>query len=247
VLLKDSNHISIHLAPYPIVARVRLPTGNQDIAEILQREVSVAQYLIEAKAPVTSPSFDLPPGPHFHEGIGLTFWQFIEHHPVDEWDSRVAAEALRIVHEALVSYEAELPSYTLAIESCQALLEDRSKLPALAPNDRDFLLKQSHRFSTQLDKFSFTPMALHGDCHLGNALMAPSGAVWTDFESVCRGPREWDLTCLSEEVLSIFPFVNRELYDVLRDLRSFCVAVWCWVDPNRSPDKLEAAEYHLLR
>jgi hypothetical protein len=96
VLLKDSNHISIHLAPYPIVARVRLPTGNQDIAGILQREVTVAQYLIEAKAPVTSPSFDLPPGPHFHEKVGLTFWQFIDHHPANEWDSRIAAESLRI-------------------------------------------------------------------------------------------------------------------------------------------------------
>lgn len=246
-LLKDSNHVSIHLASYAIVARVRIPTGSQDIAGMLQREVSIAQYLIEAKAPVTSPSFDLPPGPHFHEEVGLTLWQFIEHHPVDERDSRVVAESLRIVHEALVNYEAELPSHTMAIESCQALLENQFALPALTPDDRDFLLKESHRFSSQLDTFPFTSMSLHGDCHLGNALMTPSGIVWTDFESVCQGPREWDLTCLPEEVLSIFPSVNRELYRVLRDLRSFCVAVWCWVDPDRAPEKREAAEYHLQR
>jgi len=127
------------------------------------------------------------------------------------------------------------------------LLEDKFALPALAPDDRDFLLKESHRFCTQLGTFSFTPISIHGDCHLGNALITSSGAVWTDFESVCQGPREWDLTCLPKEVLSIFPSVDRELYDVLRDLRSFCVAVWCWVDPDRSPEKREAAEYHLQR
>lgn len=247
ILLKDSNHVSIHLAPYPIVARVRMPSASQVIAGMLQREIRVAQYLIEAKAPVTSPSFDLPPGPHFHEDIGLTLWQFIEHRPVNERDSRIAAESLRIVHEALVSYEAELPSYMIAIESCQALLEDQFALPALVADDRDFLLKESYRFGTQLNTFSFTPMSLHGDCHLGNVLMTPSGVVWTDFESVCQGPREWDLTCLPEEVLRIFPSVDRELYTVLRDLRSFCVAVWCWVDPDRSPEKREAAEYHLQR
>jgi hypothetical protein len=92
VLLKDSNHVSIHLAPHPIVARVRISTTSHDIAGILQREVRVAQYLIQAQAPVTAPSFDLPPGPHFHEEVGLTLWQFIEHHPINERDSRVAAE-----------------------------------------------------------------------------------------------------------------------------------------------------------
>ena len=55
--------------------------------------------------------------------------------------------------------------------------------------------------------------------------------------------------------LAPFPVVARvvdstvvqELLAVLRDLRSVCVAVWCWADPDRAPEKREAAAYHLRR
>lgn len=247
VLLKDSNHVSFHLTPHPIVARVRSLTESPDIAEILKREISVSKFLVEAKAPVTSPSFDFPPGPYFHNDLGLTLWQFIEHHPTDEREAQTAAESLRIVHQALDDYQTQLPLYTVALNQCQALLENQLHLPTLADNDRDFLLKEYHRLRTELKTFSFRPMPLHGDPHLGNVLMTPQGTVWTDFESVCQGPREWDLTCLPEEVVSIFPSVDWNLYSVLRDLRSFCVVVWCWSALERSPEKREAAEYHLQR
>ena len=44
--------------------------------------------------------------------------------------------------------------------------------------------------------------------------------------------------------LSPFEPVDRELFSVLSDLRSLCVAVWCWAK-YEMPDKREAAEYHL--
>ena len=38
------------------------------------------------------------------------------------------------------------------------------------------------------------PQALHGDAHLANCLPGP---LWHDFETACRGPREFDLAALA--------------------------------------------------
>nr|HEV2590303.1 hypothetical protein [Gaiellaceae bacterium] len=38
--------------------------------------------------------------------------------------------------------------------------------------------------------------ALHGDSHLMNCMRTPSGELWHDFETSCRGPREYDLAAL---------------------------------------------------
>lgn len=111
---------------------VRLQRGARSfIAEMLTQEISVAQYLIDAEAPVTAPSVDSPTDPHFYEDVRLTLWRFIEHHPADQGDTLAAAKSLRIVHEALVSYKVELPSYTIAIDGCQALLADQCALPSV--------------------------------------------------------------------------------------------------------------------
>src|SRR5438552_531733 len=121
-------------------------------------------------------------------------------------------------------------------------------LPVLAARDKEFLISEHDRFRGLLTTTAaFMPTAIHGDPHLGNVLMTSNGPRWTDWESACVGPVEWDLACLPETALPSFPTVNAELLTVLRDLRSVCVAVWCWAEPDRAPEKREAAEYHLRR
>jgi thiamine kinase-like enzyme len=38
--------------------------------------------------------------------------------------------------------------------------------------------------------------ALHGDAHLSNCMQTTAGTLWHDFETSCRGPREYDLAAL---------------------------------------------------
>jgi hypothetical protein len=67
------------------------------------------------------------------------------------------------------------------------------------------------------------------------------GLRWFDFESVCRGPLEWDLATLPDGALGSFSGYDRARLELLRQLRSLCVAVWCWLQPERAPEVAEAA------
>lgn len=40
------------------------------------------------------------------------------------------------------------------------------------------------------------PRTLHGDPHNGNVVLTRSAPRWLEFESVCSGPLEWDLSAL---------------------------------------------------
>src|SRR5206468_537750 len=61
VILKDSNHTSIHLAPFPVVARVVAPSVGQGASAALSAELSVAEHLARAGAPIVAPTIDVPP------------------------------------------------------------------------------------------------------------------------------------------------------------------------------------------
>ena len=155
-------------------------------------------------------------------------------------------EALREIHVALATYPGRLPSFTVAIDSCRRLLQEGTALPALPARDKDFLLVEHDRLRMLLAAAAVTPVPVHGDPHLGNVLITSSGPLWTDWEPACVGPLEWDHSCLPG-TSAVSPIVDQEMLALLRDLRSVCVAVWCWADPDRAPEKREAAEFHLHR
>jgi hypothetical protein len=56
VILKDTNHTIVHLAPEPIVAKVSVERRFRHDSSSLEREVLVARLLAEAGAPVVGPA-----------------------------------------------------------------------------------------------------------------------------------------------------------------------------------------------
>lgn len=190
------------------------------------------------------PSADLPAGPHVVDGVTLTLWQFVEHRPATDADSDDAARALCRVHAALADCPVPLPILGATTRRVRALLDAPSALPALAGADREFLLAVYHAVMRGLPAAPIVASPLHGDPHLGNVLITADGPRWTDFETICIGPREWDIGFLPHADLSLFEPLDRELYDALADLRSLCVAVGCFAKYDL-PDKRAAADYHL--
>jgi hypothetical protein len=244
-LLHHSEHISLALFPSPVVARVRPWTRDADAGA--RRELAVARHLVGKGAPAVGPVTEVSAGPHLQDGLAVTLWRFVEHVPADADNPdhiAAAAVALRRIHDALHDVPVELPSFMSLIGRALAALHDEQALPALASADRAFLRQLADRLVAVIRDHRARFVPIHGDTGLHNVFVTLDGALYGDFEAVCRGPREWDIGFLGDADLAPFEPIDCELYAHLSDVRSVCVAAWCWAK-YEMPEKRAAADYHL--
>jgi hypothetical protein len=245
-VLSDCNNTVVHLAPLALVAKVcavsRRPAGPAALAA----EMDVALHLGRSGAPIALPSTELPTTLHRDGDHALTFWRYEHHDPQLAVDGEAAGRALRECHRALDTYRAPRPSFLdTQVARAGRLLADPRALRELPGSDRAFLDDQLHRLTAELRGRRVTPRLLHGDPHRGNLLVGPRRCLMIDFESVCMGPVEWDLSALPGGGAGLFPEADRGLLALLRQLRSLCVAVWCSVHAARTAELRRAAALHL--
>jgi hypothetical protein len=243
IVLYRSRRICVLLPASAIVARIVPANDENFVAE--NRELSVSRYLFAKGAPVVGPSVIMPSEPYVEEGMLVSLWPHIVHREAsyDDMDGVArAAHALHRIHDAFDDYPGALPPYSDRIEECATLLRDPAALPTLNAEDRGFLIRNHERLSNMLATFDILPCPIHGDAHMGNVFLTPSGPLWMDFEAASRGPREWD--AVGAPHLPAFHLLNPQLYAVMSELRSVCVAVWCSA-LTADPDKRAAAQYQL--
>jgi aminoglycoside phosphotransferase (APT) family kinase protein len=179
IVLRNDWHVLVYLRPLPIVARVSSGRPLQP-EERVARELDVGSHAARAGAQVVPPSDLLPPGPHRHDGHVVAFWKYVGQ--PREVEPSAAGEALRAIHDALADYPAEeLPSLHTAD---LVAITDRLEPSA----DVEFLRELG------VQEPAGPAQALHGDAHLANCMPGP---LWHDFETACRGPREFDLAALA--------------------------------------------------
>lgn len=247
-ILKAAHHTTLLISPLSMVARVQSAEPIGAAWERTTREVAVSRHLADRSAPVVAPLVKLA-GPHVIASSVVTLWPFVKcDRTADETAAPLAAKMLASVHEALLDYDGELPPYTQALDRCWTVLDDNSASAALSEDDRHLLKTQYRRLRSKVEETmtnSWVP--LHGDAHLGNLLLCEDRSLWTDFEDACRGPREYDIAGLPLTAWSHFSDADPERIRLYADLKSVCVAVWCWSSISRSPGVREAAEYHLHR
>jgi hypothetical protein len=245
VVLRAAWHILVHLRPLPVVARVSssLPFPEGANADDVVRELEVAAHAAAAGAPVIPPADEVDPGPHRHDGHVVAFWRYIEEHR--EPDPRDAGRALRAVHDALADYEGPLPAtgHPQDTDAMLALLEPSESTELLGE-----ITARARRDTGQ---------ALHGDAHLWNCLGTPTGTLWHDFETACRGPREYDLAALvsrdrllgeaaaSTQALEAYGPYDRELLDAMLPLYVGWVTASMLVALPRRPELAEYIEHRL--
>jgi Phosphotransferase enzyme family len=245
IVLYRSRRICLLLPELATVARMT-PVDDESLAASA-RELAVSHYLAARGAPVVGPSAFMPLTPFVEEGMAITLWPHVAHAQAEYDDATEvarAAFALRRVHDAFADYPGPLPSYAERIDECARRLNRAQALPALAEADRLFLLRASERLGRALAGFTIRASPIHGDAHMGNVFLTPAGPLWTDFETACIGPREWDAAGVPH--LAAFDRLDARLYAVLSDLRSLCVVVWCSA-LAADPDKRAAAAYQLAR
>ena len=202
VLIHSASNVLVHLRPAPVVARVMTGTValHDDPRTWLEREVSVLEFLAPSGLAVT-PSRLIAPGPHCHDGLWMTFVEWIpgvepspELDPSAEFDdARGLGRRLRELHDALRPFQGELGGLRELREDIERLLGQLRPADAQEDEAISSLRDQLNRLRVVVFESSVPTQALHGDVSLRNLLRTPHRAVWNDFEDTFRGPVHWDV------------------------------------------------------
>jgi len=245
VILKDSNNTIVHLAPSPVVAKIATSTLRKQHVSNLEHELNVALHLAGLGAPIVPLSKELPPAVYRNGDLEVTFWQYCPGEVREEIDFPELITALTAFHTAFDNYQGELKSFTEKYGECYSLLNSDRLSPELSMADRQFLGQVYEHLCARLQTFDYECVPVHEEIHSGNVLWTDTKPLLLDFESCCLAPREIDFLSFSERNLSALPNLDKRLMEILGVFKSFCVAVWCWSQPDRAPEVREAAEYHL--
>jgi hypothetical protein len=82
---------------------------------------------------------------------------------------------------------------------------------------------------------------LHGEPHPGNLLSSSDGLRFIDFETCCRGPVEFDLAHVPEQVSQWYSIADQQLLGDCRGLVLAMVAAWRFDPGDQLPKGKQAA------
>jgi Ser/Thr protein kinase RdoA (MazF antagonist) len=201
-VIHSGSNVLVHLRPAPVVARVMTGTValHDDPQTWLERELSVLEFLAPSGVAV-APSRLISPGPHCHDGLWMTFTEWIaDVEPILAGESAAnlgrasgLGAALRDLHDRLRPFAGELGDLRAVHGDIERLLGQ------LAPSDAKqdaaiaSLREQLEMLRTVVFEACLPAQALHGDVSLRNLLRTPNRLVWNDFEDTFRGPVHWDV------------------------------------------------------
>ena len=254
VVLQDSNRIVLRLRPCDVVARVA-PAAHQQGAAF---ELEVARQLAAAGAPVAGPEPRVAPRVYSHDGFAVTFWKYHE----QAGPRRVArpdlapqeyAEALERLHAGMRQVDIAAPHFTDRVAEAQALVDDPSLTPSLVDADRLVLSGALRSLRRTIVDRSATDQLLHGEPHAGNLLRTAEGLLFTDLETCCTGPVEFDIAHCSRlnaddgapwsvdaatpwDVSAMYAGADEGLVRACWVLMLAMVAAWRWDANDQFPD-----------
>lgn len=170
--------------PNAVVARV---ARDESWTEVAAREVEIAIALHRSGVACTLP---LPfSQPMIVRGHPVTFWTEVPG-PLEQPTLADLGAILRQVHSA------ELPEVSLPALDPWGHTPQRIEQVPLSSAERQVLRDALARVRDEWNnvRFGSGNSVLHGDAYLGNIVRGSDGSVaLLDFDSVCIGPREWDL------------------------------------------------------
>lgn len=236
-VLQMTNNVIVWLKPHPVVAKVGTWLHS---AANLGREALVCTSLDARIARPLSPEVRT----HEPTGFAVTLWEHLDALPFETPNPGQLAVLIGTVHGALRHLEIELPPLSYSLELTRTTLFDDDAMQLLPVEDRAFVRAQFDTLVGQLDDFDSPERPLHGEPHLGNVIVTPTGPHLVDFESVCTGPLEWDLASVPPAVAACFANVDHDLLALTRLINRARVVTWCW-NLADFPDMRDHGELHL--
>ena len=231
VVLHNSNKLAVRLLPCGVLARVA-PLAQQ----VARFEIEIAQRLAETGAPAGALEPRAPPRAYERDGFVVTLWTYYEPVTPREVSPADYAKALERLHAGMRKLDVATPHFTDRVTEAQQLVARPDQTPALAEADREFLsITLRNRRRTITDRGA-PEQLLHGEPHPGNVLSTKNGPLFIDFETCCRGPIEFDLAHVPEEVGDHYPDADREHLGECRGLVLAMVAAWRWDAGDQFPN-----------
>ena len=251
IVLHNSNRLAVRLLPCDVLARVA-PAAH----EAAQFEVDLARRLEETASPVGALEPRVEPRVYERDGFVITMWTYYE--PVISRDVAPAdyAHALERLHAGMRKLDVRTPHFTDRVSEAQQLVESIDLTPELADADRELLITMLRSRRQAIGDRGAAEQLLHGEPHPGNVLSTKTGPLFIDLETCCRGPVEFDLAHVPEDVSERYAdtdyadtdYADTDYADTDEELLSDCrglvlamVAAWRWDPGDQLPDGQRAA------
>lgn len=231
VVIHNSNKLALRLVPCDVFARVA-PAEHEAAA----REVELALRLAGTASPVATLEPRVEPRVYERDGFAVTLWTYHEAVAPGPDLPGAYADALRRLHTGMRSIEIAAPHFLDRVAAAERLVMHAAETPALAEPDRQLLLGTLRSARERIRSRGAPEQLLHGEPHPGNLLSTRDGLLFIDFETCCRGPVEFDLAHVPEQVSARCPGTDPVLLAECRRLVLAMVAAWRWDVRDAFPD-----------
>jgi len=144
------------------------------------------------------------------------------------------AHALERLHAGMRKIDVTTRHFMDRVADTEPWVASREVTPELPDADRDVLADTLRSLRRSISDRRAPEQLLHGEPHPWNVLSTKSGPLFIDFENAVRGPVEYDLGWVPEDVSEHYPDVDRELLGECRGLMIAIVAAshWRWYDQH---------------
>ncbi len=242
-MLRLGENILYELSTVRVVVRIARNAQHLDDA---RKEIAVAGWLASQGFPAAQ-VFDVGcEQPIQIDDYPVTFWRFLSGRSANVNEAGMLGGLLRRLHH-LGRPAIDLPPVRPFGHVCARL--ESAPIPDA---DNELLLRCVADLENRLAsvRFQLPEVAVHGDAHVKNLMIAEDSAVLIDFEAFAWGPAEWDLAKTATEasmgmigVQDYRAFVDAYCHDVttwsgwpvLRGIQQVRMVTWLAQNIDHSP------------
>lgn len=236
IVLSDSNRLVIRLTPCDVVARVT-PMTHFASAE---REVELVRRLAQLDSPVAALDARVEPRVFVQDGFKIAMWAYFEPAQSRVLPPEEYVQALARLHAGLRRIEVAAPHFMDRVAATQRDVASRDVTPDLADTDRALLANTLRDLGQAIVNRRAPEQLLHGEPHPGNILDTKNGPLFIDFENTARGPVEYDLAWVPNEVSQHYPDADQDLVGECRAVVLAIVAAHRWSRDDQHPSGRES-------
>src|SRR5262249_14487873 len=168
-------------------------------------------------------------------GFVVTFWTYYEQ-VGQELTPTDYATGLERLHAGMAKVDLTVPHFSDRVAGARQLVASTDRTPGLPEAERKLLSSTLGSQMREISARSSGEQLLHGEPHAGNLLNTKIGPLFIDLETCCRGPVEFDLAHVPEEVSECYSGADRELLRACRVLVLAMVAAWRWDRDDQLPN-----------